>query len=95
MTDEERQKYIVLKLQELEIQIEKLKSVESKSIGQAGLEGDIKSRLNDLQAMQILTAAERNEIDFKVRAITSSKSTQVSEKQVVDRDDHPYSTIDH
>ncbi|MPQ71520.1 hypothetical protein [Pseudomonas sp. MWU12-2323] len=82
MTDEERQKYIVLKLQDLEIQIEKLKTVEPKSIGQAGLEDDIKSRLNDLQAMQALTVAERNAIDWKVRTITSTKSSMASDRPV-------------
>lgn len=84
MTDHERQKYVVLKLQELQIQLEKLKTVEPKSIGQAGLEDDIKSRLDDLQTMQVLTVAERNDIEWKVRAITSTKTTTASDIQVVE-----------
>jgi len=94
MTDQERQQYAVLKLRELEIQIEKLKAAEAKSILQAGLQDDIKNRLDELQAMQVLSDAERSTIEFKVRAITSTKSTCVSEQRVAELGDAPGMTIE-
>ena len=69
----ERQKYQLAKLSELQIQLEKLEKVDANSIGEAGLQDDIKNRLNELQQMKVLDVDERNAIDKKVRGILAAK----------------------
>jgi hypothetical protein len=71
---DERLKYQLVKLKEIEIQLQKLEAVELKSMGQSGLQDDIKNRLDELQAMGVLSVAERNDIDAKVRRIVVEKS---------------------
>lgn len=70
---DERQKFQLAKLAELQLQLDKLEKVEAKGIGEAGLQDDIKNRLNELQQMRVLDVEERNAIDMKIRGILSAK----------------------
>jgi Ran GTPase-activating protein (RanGAP) involved in mRNA processing and transport len=69
----ERQKFQLAKLTELQLQLEKLEQAEPNSIGEAGLQDDIRNGLNELQQMKVLDVEERNAIDKKVRGILAAK----------------------
>lgn len=83
--NDERLKFQLAKLKEVGTQIEKLKDVEPNSIGQSGLQDDIKNRLDDLQAMGVLSVTERNEIEAKVRGIVVEKSENLLSYKVGDK----------